>query len=599
MFNKLVAGLAAVAIAGGLALVPAVSASADDLGEGVPPQALPGCAMPGAAGGWTMRTFITKGTNSNIGNREVRPRSLVLGEPCLRDGKIAVPVRVSEIPVEGFDPMEEGNEWSPVPGSTGKCDKQVDVDRTWPSASLMDPDDFPVDCNQIQLAFTTGPDALKRAPDGYKTVELAPVDGSPRVLRVTWEGSLPTSSNTMGGRLEVECGNASTMTVTNRQAWVTTWSATPPPSPVNITCASGTVPLMAFWTMRVENETPYVGDGRFGVLWRIDNRELEGTDGGYVRSYAPSRAHIGDVPLPFNTQPDPYFGCSTGRTSTTDRLVPIDSMYTAGSPLLNDGSNEYEIGLPSYQPSTTPGEFVLSWDRRYDMWLGTTATPTECKYLREIRLTVCVYVDSTATGAICHQTQWTYAQYRNQQHYNEPQTPLGEMCDVAPEGFNNDCFEERYVLPPDYGTLEGACKDPPEPTLLNLDWVVPSVGFWSECLFIPKGGWDYAKAPGGNGTLGPVAVQWAQSGIGDIGDVAVSTVNGFSWGESCGVVLDLSGNAFVPVVIDTCALSWAAPVHTLLTFAIAGAFGIWFIWWLISITLSVLNKKVTNPLADD
>lgn len=69
----------------------------------IKPSALPACTTgaPSESGGWNQRLFFGSGTDRTDWQFQVRPRALVLGEPCVSGGNLAIPNLVQDLPSEG------------------------------------------------------------------------------------------------------------------------------------------------------------------------------------------------------------------------------------------------------------------------------------------------------------------------------------------------------------------------------------------------------------------------------------------------------------------------------------------------------------------
>lgn len=222
----------------------------------------------------------------------------------------------------------------------------------------------------------------------------------------------------------------------------------------------------------------------------------------------------------------------------------------------------------------------------------------DCPYIRSIRSSICVY-RLLETSTYCESFVWSSVASYNNTSYENPD-PLVNGCanpDIAamlPE----DCAP--YNGGPDYADY---CQDPPE--LVVGDWLdfstwVPNViahwqawtGYEAWCLFVPLDGFDRG---------GWVADAWAGSAAAGIVSTIGAVGDGWAVAGDCGLLFESGSDDPVPNFgINTCDYSsTAAPVKTLLSWAMSIGFAWWAVQFLIACILGVVNRKIPSPITDD
>lgn len=568
------AGVTLGLVLGG-ALVPTVAAQAAD-GDGIPPTALPGCADPGDTGGWLLRQFTTRSTRSTgFENVPVRPRTITLGEPCYSDDTLKIPIEVSEVPQPGYDPDDPDG--LPSAGTDSDCSKHANETNTWD-------DDYgylnPMECDELAISLLAStPYVLD--PTADVNIAAAVPGGSPRNLVITKTGTIPVGSDQRGGVIRVMCKNDVGTGWSTQQVVSMSWTTTAPTFPATVTCPTGSHPNHALSLHRVGSSSTRM----WGTFWRADNDGIPGTPAntlGYQSSFAQLGSNINVTP----PQPS-YFVCSNTRQGPTSNVTISKRVESTEPPFAEGG---YIDADTIFLPKTESG---IQWSDVTMPSFSGLDFKTTCPYLREIKFSVCIWVDYGAMA--CTQTTWAHSIWERHPEYNDP-TPEEDAC--AGEVFN-DILCAPILYPPyvDPATWD-ACSD--QPAWGEKDYGTGNVVsdgllfmgdtalYYVECLFVPKGGWD---------NQGAISTAWDESIAGDIVAMVGQFGTAFSVAGSCGVIWDAS-TVLGGVVVDTCSWGWAAGTRLMLGLGIIIGFGVWAIRFYLRSVTGLVNRKVEAPFED-
>lgn len=573
--------LAAILAALTLATAGVVLTAAPANAAAAHPDALGACDMDGTneddRGGWDLRNFVSRETDNNDYDEPVRPRTIRLQEPCVSDGKWAIPVELTEVINTAYDPEDPDSQ--PGEGSDGPCDVVLYERHTlYPSAAEMlgavHAANTLVNCDEpVMGQETTVPRGVVDL-DNDLSFGVPAITNANRTFTMTLGGTWPPAAPS--GKfnqlfLYLICVNTTTGEYVGAVTMFSTYTTTIPGMNISGTCPVGSRAWGATNSRFVEGSS-YDGTryeyAKVGVFWRSDGGTAEGAPGlmlGWQSSVATfgNNESLGASPA--------YFVCSATRQGATFQ-IPVDSRYTFGDPWDEDA---YSWGVPT---TTTPPEFS-----RVDVTFPASGGTLEaCAYLHEIAMTMCTY--QTRALPSCTMFSWRADKYQRQAPYDD-QTPDYWNCRTWD---NPICDAVNWPEFKDFTTYANACPNPPDPTgILDFGWVPATIAYHAECLFVPKGGFD----PDGR-----LESAWEGSAVGQLGNVLGELGTGYSFGEGCGVLLE-SPLPQLPITLDTCAWSWAEPVKVALGVAITVGFALWAISFLVGL-FTGLFKLPAPPLVE-
>lgn len=553
-------------------LLVAAPASAEEP-EGIPVGRLEGCGAPGERGGWTLRQFYATGARPTIGIQDpVRPRSLLLSEPCVSGGRLMIPGTIREVPIT-------------KPGAEAPCESVNGYVFCGEPASHdcmpLEAASWVVNVQEVKLsgitsncvALSTGENTVGIYPP-YSVMGVYPVsvaaglDGV--VVTTNWSTApIPAPQRTL--RYTVWCWTPGQDT-TVVEGGIATISITTarPTAPAEAYCSGGKRPYAVTASSRADIGVAGTNDHRWSVIWKVSTSPYERTAGGYRASYMT----VG-VNNPEWTNMTSTIECRSTRTSPT-RGAPFNSRYSFGAETAG-----FDYAVPYVDTTETPN--IVEWERRIDMDFsagqGAWAI-ADCAILVRITIVVCVWMGTGSTPG-CTQTQWESSQWQKDHKYPDDENPDLYLCEQA--GFDSEeCFD--IIDPPyvDPTSWEDVCNDPPGLSFTELK-VFP---YYMECLFNPQGGWDRD---------GIVAERWENSAgeqlAGTLGDVAGSA----AFYESCGVLISTNiGGA--PMQIDTCSWEEWAPARTLLSWGLWIIFGLWAIGFVMKSFTMAVAPSAKTPL---
>lgn len=278
------------------------------------------------------------------------------------------------------------------------------------------------------------------------------------------------------------------------------------------------------------------------------------------------------------TSTDVFIRCQTTEwaTSRTARYGGLNGSYPGGS-YLNAGA---------FADST---ERTHQFNGYINVATSPQATDSVCPFIHSVQTIVCKWV-AGSTGEVygedytCHGTTWSAEQWFTKKPY-KPEPPLVQVC-LAPGIEHADC---AFILPDQYvdGTdFDQVCAGAPAPAWLDFSWLPNFVGHYARCLFAPANGFDRGSW---------ISTNWESSAAGDIGASVAEVADSFAFSSSCGVLFSTS--AIVPLTINTCDWNaWAGPLRLIVGIGVLVLFCWWAVGFLTSSILSIVNRKMPNPL---
>ena len=238
-----------------------------------------------------------------------------------------------------------------------------------------------------------------------------------------------------------------------------------------------------------------------------------------------------------------------------------------------------------------------------------TATPSTlwnadtfaCPYLVGIDLRLCFLVGNITTTpsayAECRTVHWTaerwYQQFTQGGAQLSSDPLLVELCAAAATPTPPECLALVVQPPSDPTSFSQVCGSPPALAWGDFSWVAATIGYYSNCLFNPQGGWDRQGVIAnsfGSGTTASGQIQTALAGLN----------TAFAIPETCGAIVDTGTMRVLPhMAINTCDWSWAPPMKTFVTWAVYLLGGFYLLRMVVAVALSFVNRKVINPLDED
>lgn len=601
----------AIGLGAGLAfVVPAVPATAAPVAasiDGVPASVLGECSDPGKVGGWGIRSFTSWGTNVDT-DLEVRPRTIRLGEPCIDGNEIRVPSKITETPIvewvdwecPGGEPVSGcgvaggggGGTGVGPGGSPGVLERDWEGDPVCNAAGTW--------CIELTAIFYSRwkPSAVWHAYTGMCFNRTVGTGTSPGGGEVVWFQFGADTRSTPANIAYAEGGwyYGGDLALQNTVSW---GGAEYTPNPT--ACPSG-----SDLTMRVS----------------VNNQGGPGSATGteYDFRTAPAAFGIGTTAAggPANEVLDPSPDGTTDARITVGGSVPFaapsettkiycDNLNGASSPREIVGSRDYVIHtyLDDYTLPRVDG-LDLKWDGDLDLRLGSPEFSTvewsvaACPRIVRIDVVVCTFFGNGPDEYSCTITAWWWETWKNNHEYTDPDDPNVGNCEVvwiAPAC--TPIVYPPYVDPTDFGSV---CGNPPAyvppgwaefgdwvPSLVG--WIGSAIGYYADCLFNPRGGWDPA---------GVLPAAWSESSYGEVTTVLATAAESFTFGETCGALFEVEGGVLDGFGVNTCAWSeWAGPLRAFITLAVWILFGIWALWFVIQTITGVVNRKSPNPIDAD
>lgn len=237
-------------------------------------------------------------------------------------------------------------------------------------------------------------------------------------------------------------------------------------------------------------------------------------------------------------------------------------------------------------------------------WVTTTApsalqgvTSSNCPYIVAIRAPLVAEVDRNSPVTLRVEKLtidlrvWNADAYASQSNPYPDQSEAEVICSDLTEAEKQywpTC--EPYVETPapesDYADFETMCAGAPAFAWGDFSWLPSLIGHYSECLWMPKGGFD---------PEGVIAGQFESMGYTEVVNTVDSAGAAFSTNVGCGPLpaVPILGQA---LVIDTCSLSWAVPFRDLLGIGIAAGTGFYILDVLVDVIVSLHSKKLKSPV---
>lgn len=568
IIQRIIVGVVvALVVAGVSVAVNAVQAHA----IAAPPNVLGECDMGQMEatdrGGWDLRTFTSRETDDEAYDDPVRPRVIQLAEPCVSDGKWAVPVQLSEIVHTEYDPDDP--ESQPGAGSSGHCDYRL---KTAGGFTPEDWDGYLVGCDQLSVPVngTFGPYTLGDIAEWMEIGSVVRGGTGNRTVTVTLTGTYPTY---VGGLFNLNytllCRQDS-----NPANWTASsgspsqWGNTAPSLTLVASCSSGWSPWGAYNGYRDYAGDPTGTHRRGGLFWRADGGTEVGSPGlmlGWQSSMTVwgNTEHLSGLTS--------QLVCAPSREGA-EFTIPIDSAYYFGSPW---DSNAYSWGVPEANDSAD------DW-RRVDLTFPASGgTAAACPYLARIDATMCTYQVRAVPS--CGSFSWTVTKWTSHPEYND-----GDPDDWNCVSWDQPiCDLQNWPEFQDYGTYADACPNPPTPVWLDFSWLPDFIGYHAQCLFVPKGGMD-----SGNW----VSDAWQGSAGGEVSEVLDELGASFQYSTGCGVVLTMAEP--LPMTIDTCAWTWAEPIKVVIGIGMVIGFGLWALVFIWRTAQGLMGHKMPSPVEE-
>lgn len=551
-------------------VVPAAPVAA----AGAPPYALPPCTLPDAeTGGWNLRDGVATGTRFED-ETPVRPRHYRLGEPCFDDNGfsdpvLALPVRLTDIPVDILDEDEDGEDdgGGGEPTLVGQPSTSINTSAAGWTGTI--------------AAYVSGTRVSTGQAFRATCFEVEDSSGTP-ITTGAHSFSYVTDETGTGG--------AGSMT--------TTISGTFTGGGPSWGCPDGTthaflqqnnpLPWIAwmYWPKALAGGETYAGT----VGECLTDPEFDCQHGQPIfLSAVGGHGFYGgtqSATMQFGAWPGDWLGvdeisavtCSTSYSGGTETVVEM----------------EHAIGSPgdSAEPPVVVDGVATEWSLWQMKYPDVDITESGCDYLVAIEMWVCTHV-LYALGGIpqygCFLHEWTAERWADNNAYAGPdgETPEEHICTLYPE--TPGCYE---VINPPYvdGTdFDVACAGAPEPTWAVWDWLFPWVGHMVQCLFVPINGWD---------RLGWVETAWQSGAGGDMTDTIAALGDALVVEGGCGVILegDVLGS---DVEIDTCSWSWANAGRVMLYWLIiiTGCFAA--VMFLMKSIFGIIDGRTPTPFDED
>lgn len=579
MIGRIVALVIGLVTALGLVMVPGAAQAAT-----VPYEALK-CTHPGARGGWDVRDWVATGTY-HTDTAPVRGRTLRVGEPCVGEFEdfLQLPTVIQDLPVPMLDEDEDGeDDGAPEPEvEVVECGVPADPDdrftnRTNPTLA---------ECNQARAFASTWRGRVSFVSTGgdltMRVVTVTPGTGTVALgyVCVTTAAGTPTHS----GVTTLFSGSVAGKTLLQLDEYEIPVSCPAGRSLVVVTTTAasfaGDVPvkvLFGFDGALGDDEAPDYGSGYFGGSQEAP-MVIAPTPGEWQY---PGAVEMHDFGVDWST-----FSCANsydGPVAETFRIaestlirgyspVPLPPRIPegGGDPIWNVADTDH----PSIYLPLDPG-FSMAED---------------CPYLVEVKLWVCTWSGNHPSTSGCAESTWRAEWWRDGKLYisNNADDPGVILCKVFPE--NPGCFDVLNPPVRDGSNFDEACAD--APTVAWNDWsnLGAWIGHYARCLFVPLNGFDRG---------GWVASAWDQSAGGALATLAAEVASALTWTDSCGVLFSGDAGGF-DLELDTCSwMEWSGPVRTIFGAGVV-LMGGWFIaMQVMGTVLSVVNKRVQNPLKGD
>lgn len=596
--------LGALAYAGNAHAATATPSAATVSNIGIPPSTLGSCEFPDSeTGGWNLRDIQADGTRF-FDPAPVRVRNARLGEPCFdsegyTDFPLAVPVRLSDIPVAMVDEDDDGFD---DPGPTDDPADCTNVHTSAPTPTLAEVQSVGAICIGITLAWLSPTGSNGGHPvfsEGQSSeVTVIPEDADDILVNFSGFTSL-ASGQTQGGNMRLWCRNTSGVIQEDESVSVSLTNATPPTS-VHLDCSATTdVAVYVMWDYWTTGGTSagrnlrmldYYGTGTFPVQGQAS---YLGWYGGTQAATFQFGAWDGAWPDGFGVDSPSMVYCASTYTGPVTLSMEFESAI--GSP-----------GNSAEPPVIEEDGTVSSWDiwqLKYPTDVSSGGIyKSNCPYLVKIEMWVCSYTGHPLAGVAnnfgCFLAEWTAERWRDHTPYQDPENPQVAICDLYPD--LPGCYE--VLNPPviDGTDFDTVCAGAPTFTAPGWDaffnWVPDLVNFmgswighYAECFFVPANGFD---------RLGWVDSAWRGGAGGEIATAATSAFEGLELDGYCGTltsVVVLSESE----PIDTCAWEWGTDVRMLLYWGVLVLGGFSAVMFVIKTVQGVAGGQMPSPDSEE
>lgn len=545
------ATLTAVTFAGAS---PATAAEIQPTGisAGVPPSALMGCNSTLAdTGGWLVRDVLSHGT-SGTNPAPVRPRSARFYEPCFdttgfSDAPLNIPIQLTDIPVPMVDEDGDGEDDGPP---TSEPSGGIYI--TWPpdpgTPAFNSVENLPLSQQAISFSYNQSPGSnpgwwplhtpVLNSLTNFYVDDVRPYVNSSNLgavdLRITdW----PTGSQSRASRIDLMCKHNTNGTLSWGLGWQMSFSTTAPSNTYTVTCnaASGNAsPYKLFSSNR--GAPGNTGDRVVWNSWEIDV-EPEDPSGGtawYGETQGAQYAMAASTSFT-NVTYNANVVCSTDYNGTNRTVHTM--------PIKNPG--DFDNIDRSPEPPYTDDDGNIAWSGKYN-WYPTNVLfggvyASNCPFLLEINMWVCVYSDRGPTNYGCLEQNWDSERYRTKHPYTgtDGDSPAEVICQIFPD--LPGCYA---VNNPD--SLDGqiVCEIAAEGDF--FEWIISWITLlpdWIGCMTTPEG-WDRSNALGRG---------WEAS---EAGKMQRAFHNSMPSNIGCGVVANIPFEGDV-ITLDTCTMDVA------------------------------------------
>lgn len=523
------------------------------ISAGIPPSALMGCNLPLAdTGGWMVRDVLSNGTSSED-PAPVRPRSARFYEPCFdttgfSDAPLNIPVHLTDIPVPMLDEDDDGmDDGAPALEDGGRCSNVSAPENI--TRSLIEAEPYGCVLIPMHVRASGSGDTLGITSQHISwTLSEIPEGVRVTVTALNRNNNLPPYADVLAappGQVQigrygftgycVQTGtNAFTLAGSVADQLIPGSSFTSDYTPA-FTCAASENrylhSIIAISAPLVSSETV-----PWGVAWRYDDLPIEGSDGtGYYGGTQAAQYAIGASTSFTGVQYNANVVCSTDYTGT--------NRTTHAMTTKNPG--DFDNVDKSPEPPIMEDGVAVAWDGKYN-WYPTNVLAggvyaSNCPFLLEVNMWVCVYSDRGPTNYGCLEQKWDSERYRTKHPYTgtDGDSPAEVICLIFPD--LPGCYA---VNNPD--SLDEAIVCEINATGEFFEWIVSWITLlpdWIGCMTTPEG-WDRSNALGRG---------WEAS---KAGQMQRAFYNSMPSNIGCGVVAQVPFDDSL-ITLDTCEMDVA------------------------------------------